>query len=108
MKVFIGLLLAGMAFAGSSNAALPPLWQGTAEIKAILEDQQLSNVLPSGDVLVKIVKIPKGYLLITNKRKVFVHVKYEESQMPGPAKFKVEFGEVKLKKHEHDDEDDHH
>lgn len=98
MKTFLGITLASILLAGSANAALPPLWQGVNEVKAILEDQQLSNALPSGDVLIKIVKKPDGYLLITNKRKVLVKIIPQESAMPGPTKFKLEFGEVKVKR----------
>lgn len=99
MKKLLTLLACGMLVSSSAFAALPPLWQGAAEIKAILEDQQLSNVIPSGDVLRKIVKIQDGYLIITNKRKAFVKVHYEASAQPGPAQFKIEFGKVKLKHH---------
>lgn len=100
MKKLLGLMFAGVLMTSGLEAALPPLWQGTAEVKAILDDQQLSKVIPDGDVLIKIVKIHDGYLLITNKRKVKVKVNYEKNQMPGPAKFQIEFGHVKDYKHD--------
>ena len=107
MKKLLTLFLLGAMVSGNAFAALPPLWQGVNEIKAILEDQQLSNVIPSGDVILKIIKIRDGYLVVTNKRKAFVKVNYEQNQQPGPVKFKIEFGKVKEKHHHKDASDEH-
>lgn len=100
MKKLLTLSVLGVMVSSNAFAVLPPLWQGVNEIKAILEDQHLSNALPSGDVILKIIKIHDGYMIITNKRKAFIKVNYEPNQQPGPAKFKIEFGKVIERHHE--------
>lgn len=107
MKKMLTAFVLGVMVSSHAFAVLPPLWQGVNEIKAILEDQQLSNAIPSGDVLLKIIKIHDGYMIITNKRKVFIKVNYEQNQQPGPAKFKIEFGQVKERHHDKDVSDYH-
>lgn len=72
-------------------AALPPLFEDIAEIKAILEDQQLGQLLESGDSIMEIKKVEKGFLIKTNHHKLFAHVIYRPSRMPGPAQFEIEF-----------------
>lgn len=72
-------------------AALPPLFEDIAEIKAILDEKRLSQLLESGESIKEIQKIEKGYVIKTNQHKVFVKVIYKPNVMPGPAQFDIEF-----------------
>lgn len=72
-------------------AALPPLFENIAEIKAILDDQRLGDLLESGETIKEIKKVEKGYIIKTNQHKLLVRVVYKPISMPGPAKFDLEF-----------------
>ena len=82
---------------GSVNAALPPLWQNVAELKAIFNDDKLGSHLESGDAIMDIKKTENGWLIVTNHRAVPVIVKYKEATMPGPAQFDIEFGKAQVR-----------
>jgi hypothetical protein len=79
------------------SAALPPLYQGMKEIKAIFDDPDLLKYLTSADVIQDISKTEKGYLIKTNKQQLSVKVIYEASNVPGPVKFHLTFEPVKTK-----------
>jgi hypothetical protein len=93
MKKWILTLLACTAL-GQANALLPPLYQGSTEIKAILADPQLGQKLSSGDVITKIEKTDRGYLIVTNKHRLEVTVDYEPAERPGPAQYVIRFGKA--------------
>ena len=80
----------------SAHAALPPLWQDVAELKAILNDERFSkdSRLQSGDSIEDIKKIEGGWMIYTNKQQVPIRVIYGDQTMPGPAKFTIEFGKT--------------
>ncbi len=93
MKKLI-LTLAACLFVMHAEALLPPLYQGSGEIKAIMEDSQLAQKLSSGDVIMKIEKNEEGYAITTNKHHLQAYVDYELAQHPGPAHYKIRFGEA--------------
>lgn len=93
MKKFIFAAAASLAVM-QAEALLPPLYQGSAEIKAIMEDEQLGQKLGSGDVIVKIEKNDPGYEITTNKHRLQVFVEYERAPQPGPAHYKLRFGDA--------------
>lgn len=72
-------------------SALPPLYEDIAEIKAILDDQRLSHLLESGESIKEIKKGEKGYVIKTNRHKLYAKVIYKPNSMPGPAQFDIEF-----------------
>lgn len=72
-------------------AVLPPLFEDIAEIKAILDDRKLGEMLGSGETIHLIKKIEKGYLILTNKHKLIVRVIYKPTNRPGPAQFEIQF-----------------
>ena len=74
-----------------ANAVLPPFFQGKREIETILSSKELSQYLPSGDLIAQITKTPTGYMIITNKRIVGITVKYSRSDHIGPVRFSLEF-----------------
>lgn len=72
-------------------SALPPLFEDIAEIKAILEDQKLGQMLESAESIKLIKKIDGGYLIFTNKHKLIVNINFTPISQPGPAQFEITF-----------------
>lgn len=72
-------------------AALPPLFEDIAEIKAILSDEKLGQLLEAGESIDQINKIKIGYAIITNKHKLIAKVIYKPINRPGPAQFDIKF-----------------
>lgn len=89
MKKILVILFGSIALNTTLPALLPPLYQSTAEIKAILSDEKLSEVLQSGDLIMDIKRTESGYLIITNHREVEAQIVYKKSHSIGPAKFDV-------------------
>lgn len=95
MKKNIAILFGCLVIHTSLTALLPPLYQSSAEIKAILSDEKLSSVLQSGDLIIDIKRIDKGYLIVTNHREIEAKIVYKKMEQPGPAKFEVVFEQPK-------------
>lgn len=85
------LLAALILVSASAEALLPPVWQGVAEIRAIVNSKELNQYLDSGDILESITKHEEGWIIQTNRSSVFVKVKEEPQDRPGPEKFHLEF-----------------
>lgn len=77
----------------SVYSALPPLVQSINEIKAILLDNRLSEIIPVAESIEKIIKIEHGYLLLTPKFGLKVNVNYLPQEKPGPLRFNLHFQE---------------
>jgi hypothetical protein len=77
----------------ASYAALPPLYQSTREIQAILTDSQLTSKLGSAESILQILKIDGGYLVSTTQHTIKVDVVYKrlEDRKVGPAQFELNF-----------------
>ena len=91
MKKLIALTAVCLACSGSAMALLPPLYQGIAELKAILNNDMLEQMLDSGEVITSITKTDEGYTIQTNHQQLLAQVVYEPNKLPGPAKFKILF-----------------
>lgn len=91
MKKLRFTILAALMMTLQVEAILPPLYQTSSEIKAMMEDIQLGQKLQSGEVIEKIEKNEQGYLIVTNKSQLQVKVIYQPSQGPGPAHYKLYF-----------------
>ncbi|MBS0654902.1 MAG: hypothetical protein JSR46_03920 [Verrucomicrobia bacterium] len=89
-KFFICLSVALSLFS-SAHALLPPLWEGTAEIKAIFEDVQFAALLGSGELIEEIKRTETGWKIVTNKSELQVTVTYLPMDHPGPARFGLQF-----------------
>lgn len=76
------------------QAILPPLYQTSAEISAIMNDEQLGNIFHSGEMIEKIEKNENGYQVTTKDNTVQVNVVYKSLSKPGPGKFDLHFEEV--------------
>jgi hypothetical protein len=92
MKKLGMILLASLAVI-QAEALLPPLYQTAAEIRSIVSSEQLGQKLQSGEVIEKIEKNDQGYEITTNQHQIQVEVEYEPAQRPGPAHFRLHFGE---------------
>ncbi len=92
MKI-LGLTILACFAIMQAEAILPPLYETSSEIKAIMADEQLGQKLQSGEVIVKVEKNDQGYEITTNHHRLQVYVTYEPAQRPGPAHFKLRFGE---------------
>lgn len=92
MKKLAMILLVSLT-AVKAEAILPPLYQTASEIKSIMTDKELGERLQSGEAIMKIEKNELGYEVITNRHHVQVYVEYESALRPGPAHFKLHFGE---------------
>ena len=85
--------------AAPCQALLPPVWQGIAEVKAIINDPRLRDYLNSGEVLEGITRKDTGWVIHTNQSQVKVEVVPLPQSMPGPEKFDLRFTtEVPLQK----------
>ena len=93
MNRFAMAFLAFLAYVGTAQAALPPLYQSTAEIKALMTDDRLGEKLQSGELITGIQKNDQGYEIITNQHRLQVNVDYLPGNRPGPAKFNLRFEE---------------
>lgn len=94
LSFILTLMLAGT----QAEALLPPLYQSSREIRAILESEQLGQKLGSGDIILKIEKNNEGYEITTNKHQLQIDVNYEAAPYPGPAHYNLRFGEATPKK----------
>lgn len=74
-----------------AEGALPPAWQNVAEIKAILNNPELSHVLDSADLIESISKTEEGWKIITNHGEIAVKINPIPQAMPGPEQFTLEF-----------------
>ena len=91
MKKFLITLLLFTAIQGQTFAILPPLWQGVQELKVILADKQLGDYLDAGDAISAVKKTEDGWIIVTNKKRVAVHITYEPASKPGPVQFRISF-----------------
>lgn len=90
------ILLICLSVAMQAEALLPPLYQTSAEIQAILSHDQLGHKLQSGEGILKIEKNDAGYEIITNRHRLQVYVEYEAAKQPGPARYQLHFGEPQV------------
>lgn len=73
------------------HAALPPFYQSTKELIAILENKQLEEKLSSGESIESVTRNEKGYLFVTNQHNLQVDVRYTPNVQPGPVQFDLYF-----------------
>ena len=73
------------------QAALPPLAQNIAELRALLNDSRLYELLGSGEVIQEIVRIKGGYEVVAKHQILHVEVHYLPPKNVGPARFELEF-----------------
>jgi hypothetical protein len=91
-KKFFAFILSLLVFSKVSIfAALPPFAEDKRIVIQILQDKNLPQYIPYGDVLNKIEKCEQGYIIETNKRVVLALVHYEETEKIGPRAFFIEF-----------------
>jgi hypothetical protein len=93
MKKLLFLLPAVMTLISTLDAALPPLYQTSNEINAILKSPEFGKKLHSGEVIETIQKNEAGYLVTTNYHTLQIDILYQENGKIGPAQFNLQFEE---------------
>jgi len=73
----------------NSFAVLPPFYHSSREIKAILDDSKVHDVLSSGQLILSIVKQDDVYLVTTPDYKMQVRVVYKETKIIDSSEFDV-------------------
>lgn len=91
MKKLAICLAANLALAANATAALPPFYESTKEIRALLDSPQLGEQLGSGDAIQSISRAEHGFIVTTTKHSIKVDVVYDPVDHPGPAKFHLVF-----------------
>jgi hypothetical protein len=96
MKKIATLLTLCVVMAGPVSALLPPLYQDIKEITTLLTDEAIQNVLESGDRIIEIRRIERGYQIVTNRHTVDAEIIRVPNEAPGPSKFRVVFKNVSV------------
>jgi hypothetical protein len=73
--------------------ALPPFAQSVKELKALLSDERLEELLGSSEGIREIMKTDSGYAVVTYSRFLKVDVEYKSLGHPGPVPFEFHFFE---------------
>lgn len=77
----------------TSYAALPPLYHTLNEIKGIINDERLTEMLGSAEGITKIERNENGYLVTSYRYQIQVDVNYLPQPYPGSGKFELKFHE---------------
>lgn len=88
---FSAVCLVAALSCGSLSAILPPLYQGKAEIEAILKDPEFSKALQSGEVIESIIRTQAGYEIETNHSLLQIDVEHVPPKQPGPVGIRLHF-----------------
>lgn len=91
MKTILIIILCLFAVQLSVSAALPPLAESIAEIKAILNDPELIDSLGVADSIESIQRNDAGYLVVTRNKTLQIDLVFLPAMRPGPAKFDLKF-----------------
>lgn len=90
-KIATLLVLSVGALSSPLQAVLPPLYQTSKELSAVLQGDLLGKALPAGEPILEIRRNSQGYEITTLHYHVQANVIYKTSDRPGPAQFEVEF-----------------
>ncbi len=84
--------LALLNYIGTTFAALPPYYQSTKELMAILSDPEVEKKLASPYPIKSIIKTDSGYMIAIQDCELEVKIIYlpQERGFVGPAKYKIE------------------
>jgi len=78
----------------SVYAALPPFAQSTKEIKTLLSEPHLQQLLGSAEPIRHIIRTETGYLLVTNQYTLTVDITYGSTHgIAGPVPFSFTYHE---------------
>lgn len=91
MKAWILILGMTVSLCTVANAALPPLAQNLVELKAILNDKELTQLLDMAEVIESIERTSNGYRIKTARKIIDVDVVYLPSRRIGPQSYKLVF-----------------
>jgi hypothetical protein len=85
------IFLAAMSLTFGMFGALPPFAQSVKELKALVSDPRLQELLGSGEEIREIVKTDSGYAVMTRTRFLKVDVEVKSLGHPGPVPFELHF-----------------
>jgi hypothetical protein len=89
-KLLIALVLLGSS---PAYALLSPLNQSVAELRNIIESNNLTKYLPSSEKILGIDSVEHGYLVRTQNYTMLVEIIYKPQQRVGPMQFDLIFHE---------------
>ncbi len=81
----------GMVIFVSAFAILPPFYESRNEIVEIINHPMLEKILGSGEPILEIKKVDRGYQIRSLKTELFVEVEYLRTQMIGPQQYTLHF-----------------
>ncbi len=90
MKKWIITLLA-IGLTNLASAALPPLAQSCRELRTIIDDQRIYDLLGGSEPLEQILKEGHSYFFVTPTRILQVDLHFIQQNKAGPANFELEF-----------------
>ena len=99
MNKLLSSLVVFLACTASVSAALPPLAQSIAELKALLMNEEVASSLGMAESIQRIEKTDSGYLVTTRSKELAVDVIYLPAQNIGPLKFDLKFQPVQTAEH---------
>lgn len=88
------LLLGLIALSGVTEAILPPAWEAVREIKTLLDAKDLKSYLDSAEIIQSIERVPDGWVINTNRSKIFIHIQKLPQNRPGPEEFELKFSKT--------------
>ncbi len=80
-----------ISIASTMFAVLPPLAQSTKEMRAILNDSQLYQMLGSSQNIQEMSRTDFGWVVKTQDLALEIDVIYTPQKQPGPAQFELRF-----------------
>jgi hypothetical protein len=89
MKFWL-LITAALLFS-RIEAALPPLFQSIREFEAVIQSEELANLLGSEEIVMSIEKQDDLFTIVTTKHTLKAKIVSLPQAMPGPRAFKVVF-----------------
>ena len=77
------------------SATLPPFYQSVSEYEAIIQSEELHEQLGTEHVIRGIHRTPEGgYIIITQKKTLYVEVVYNPTEVVGSANFELKFSDL--------------
>ena len=87
------LFVCALGLSAQVFGALPPLYQGVAELKAILEDKKLGERLDSAQIIQQIMRKEGGYEIRTQDYILGIDVIPLPNVKMGPQRFELHFND---------------
>ncbi len=102
---FLTINLLATFYSTPSFAVLPPYYESSKEITAILNDPTVADKITSGRPINSITRTETGYTIVARECSLEVKINYlpQKGGMVGPAKFEMKPGDLKCNVMENSD-----